>query len=78
MMVRRRTSQLEDALEGDAELALAAVLDYMGCDDWLVDFFLVSDIDSTTEREREREGGRERERERERVKIFMICIRLMQ
>lgn len=42
MMVRRRTSQLEDALEGDAELALAAVLDYMGCDDWLVDFFLVS------------------------------------
>ena len=49
MMVRRRTSQLEDALEGDAELDLAAVLDYMGCDDWLVDFFLVSD--SATERD---------------------------
>jgi hypothetical protein len=63
MMVRRRTSQLEDALEGDAELALAAVLDYMGCDDWLVDFFLVSDIDSATEREK---GERERERESKR------------
>ena len=41
-MVRTRTSVLEDALEGDAELSLSAVLDYMGCDDWLVEIFMVS------------------------------------
>ena len=41
-MVRTRTSLLEDALEGDAELSLGAVLDYMGCDDWLVEIFMVS------------------------------------
>jgi hypothetical protein len=41
-MVRRRASLLEDALEGDAELSLSAVLDYLGCDDWLLDVFMVS------------------------------------
>ena len=39
--MRKRASALEDALEGDAELSLSAVLDYMGCDDWLVDIFMV-------------------------------------
>lgn len=47
-MVRTRTSVLEDALEGDAELSLSAVLDYMGCDDWLVEIFMVSSGTSTS------------------------------
>ena len=47
-MVRTRTSLLEDALEGDAELSLGAVLDYMGCDDWLVEIFMVSTSISIT------------------------------
>ena len=47
-LVRTRTSVLEDALEGDAELSLSAVLDYMGCDDWLVEIFMVSTSSSSS------------------------------
>ena len=43
LMVSQRTAAIEDSLEGDEELTLRAVLDYMGCDDWLVEVFMVSE-----------------------------------
>ena len=41
-IMSKRSSLIEDSLEGDEQLSLASLLDYLGCDDWLVDFFLVS------------------------------------
>lgn len=41
-IISKRSSLIEDSLEGDEQLSLASILDYLGCDDWLVDFFLVS------------------------------------
>jgi hypothetical protein len=40
-MVAARRGKVQDSLEGDDELSLAAVLDYMGCDEWLVKTFEV-------------------------------------
>lgn len=41
-IVSRRSSLVEDSLEGDRQLSLASMLDYLGCDDWLVEVFSVS------------------------------------
>jgi len=38
-LVAARRGRVQDALDGDEELSLPAVLDYLGCDDWLVDAF---------------------------------------
>jgi hypothetical protein len=38
--VSKKRSKAEDELDGDEELSLSALLDYMGCDDWLVQAFL--------------------------------------
>ena len=37
----RRTTRIEEALEGDEDLSLDSILDYLGCDSWLVDVFKV-------------------------------------
>jgi hypothetical protein len=39
-LVSKRRSKAEDELDGDEELSLSALLDYMGCDDWLVQAFV--------------------------------------
>ena len=41
MIVSRRTTRIEEALEGDEDLSLDSILDYLGCDSWLVDVFKV-------------------------------------
>jgi hypothetical protein len=40
-LVERQRNKAQDAVEGDEELSLASLLDYLGCDDWVVEAFLV-------------------------------------